>query len=472
VKELYVDGKWIKSSDLGSFDVLNPFDGSLVSKVYSASEEDIERGIKAAKTALFSWKRSLPKVRSRILRSFYESIIRDKDIIAALVVQEQGKVWSEALAEVDYAASFVEWFAEEAKRIYGEIIPKVRDDQNILTFRCPVGVVAAITPWNFPVAMVTRKISPAIAAGCTVVLKPSEETPLSALYLAKLLQESGLPEGVLNVLCGDPERIGSAMLRSPDVDMVTFTGSTEVGKAIYSECAKTVKRIGLELGGNAPFIAFEDCDIELAVDGLISSKLRSGGQSCICVNRVFVHESIFDIFISAIVERLKLIRVGNGMDKSMHLGPLINEKSKQKITDLVNNAVKNGASIIYQSDIGGLSGNFYPPTLVSNPGINSSIFTDEIFGPVISVFKFNNTEEVVRYANNTRYGLAGYVYTKNQNLINFMISELECGMVGINTTSISTEFTSFGGVKESGIGREGGARGIDEYLEDKFVVIS
>ena len=471
MQKLYIDGKWVDALSGKFFDVLNPANNDVVDTVSYASAEDAALAVEVAQKAFATWKEVTQKEKARILRKFYELILERREELARIIVIEQGKAMTEARSEVDYAASFVEWFAEEAKRTYGDIVPSQKSNQLLFSFKEPVGVVAAITPWNFPAAMITRKIAPAIAAGCTVIVKPSEETPLTAFYLAKLFEEAGLPRGVLNVICGDAKEIGRVLTTHFHVKMLTFTGSTQVGKILMAQCSNTVKKVALELGGNAPFIVFDDANIALAVSGVVASKLRSGGQSCICVNRIFVHEKIFDSFAKAVVEEFKKIKVGNGLDQSINLGPLINKAATDKISRLIENATNNGSTILYQGQVENTTGCFCAPTIISHYSDDVSMFNEEIFGPVISLFKFSAEEDVIKRANSTKYGLASYFYTEDRKRIWRVARALEYGMVGINDVALSTEATSFGGVKESGLGREGGKSGILEYLEDKFVAV-
>lgn len=472
MQQLYINGEWVDSNSKTTFDVFNPATGELVKSVAYAGLEDTDKAINAADEAFYKWRKVLPKERSKILRKFYDLMMNKREELARLIVVEQGKTIHDARSEVDYAASFIEWFAEEAKRIYGDLVPSNKNGQTLLNYKEPIGVVAAITPWNFPAAMITRKIAPAIAAGCTVVIKPSEETPLTAFYIAKLLEDSGLPRGVLNVICGDTSEIGNALTSSNKVRMLTFTGSTIVGKMLYSKSSNTVKKVTLELGGNAPFIVFDDANIELAVKGLMASKLRNGGQSCICVNRIFVHADIIGSFSDAIVHEFKKIKVGNGLDETVNLGALINNKANIKIQKIIDDALAKGAKILFKANIKGLNDSFCMPTVILNQKDDSLLFESEIFGPVVSIFEFRDETDVIRRANNTKYGLASYVYTEDRKRINRIIETLEYGMIGINEVAISNEMTSFGGIKESGIGREGGKYGILEYLEDKFVAIN
>ncbi len=471
INKCFIGGKWLNSENGKTIPVYNPSTDEILGYVPYCSSKETKLAIEAAQKAFSKWKKTTGKERSKILRKLYELVILNKEELAKMMVMEQGKSIHEARTEIDYTASFFEWFSEEAKRIYGDIVPSINQDQRLFTFKEPVGVVAAITPWNFPSAMIARKIAPALAAGCTIIVKPSEETPYSALLLAQLAQEAGLPEGVLNIIFGDANAIGDTLTSSNEVRMLTFTGSTDIGKMLMEKCSKTVKKVTLELGGNAPFIVFADANLEEAVAGLLSSKMRNAGQSCICVNRVFIHSKIFDEFCGLIKAEVSQIKVGNGLDEKVNLGPLINEKAVNKINVMVDDALKNGGKILYQAQIERPTSCFYAPTIIKNKSDDVLLAREEIFGPVISLYKFDIEEEVIRKANSTNYGLASYFYTQDIGKIWRIKEQLEYGMIAINDVSISSEVASFGGVKESGIGREGGKSGILEYLEDKFVVI-
>ncbi len=458
-----------------TFTVHNPADMSVVAEVPYADDQDTMLAIQAAENAFPQWSAMLPKERSKILRKMHELMLTRKESLARILVSEQGKAISEARAEIDYSASFLEWFAEEGKRVYGDIVPSVKPGQKLFTFKQPIGVVGAITPWNFPVAMIIRKLASALAAGCVMVLKPSEETPLSAIAISAIALEAGLPAGVLNIVFGDAIKIGQALTSSDSVRMLTFTGSTRVGKLLMQECANTVKKVSLELGGNAPFIVFEDADIEKAVMGLIASKLRNGGQSCICANRIYLHQQIQKEFIQKLKLEFAKIKVGDGLDETVRLGPLINKQAVEKIEGLIKDSLAKGSEIIYQASIDEQkkqSNCFVAPQILVNTSLDTEIEKTEIFGPVVSIFVFADEDEVIKRANATNYGLASYVFTKDMHRIWRVSEQLEYGMVAINDVALSTEMTSFGGIKESGIGREGGKLGIHEYLEDKFIAIA
>jgi succinate-semialdehyde dehydrogenase / glutarate-semialdehyde dehydrogenase len=473
--KLFINNCWVDSISGKTFTVHNPADMSVVAEVPYADDQDTMLAIQAAENAFPQWSAMLPKERSKILRKMHELMLTRKESLARMLVSEQGKAISEARAEIDYSASFLEWFAEEGKRVYGDIVPSVKPGQKLFTFKQPIGVVGAITPWNFPVAMIIRKLASALAAGCVMVLKPSEETPLSAIAISAIALEAGLPAGVLNIVFGDAIKIGQALTSSDSVRMLTFTGSTRVGKLLMQECAKTVKKVSLELGGNAPFIVFEDADIEKAVMGLIASKLRNGGQSCICANRIYLHQQIQKEFIQKLKLEFAKIKVGDGLDETVRLGPLINKQAVEKIEGLIKASLAKGSEIIYQASIDEQkkqSNCFVAPQILVNTSLDTEIEKTEIFGPVVSIFVFADEDEVIKRANATNYGLASYVFTKDMHRIWRVSEQLEYGMVAINDVALSTEMTSFGGIKESGIGREGGKLGIHEYLEDKFIAIA
>lgn len=468
-----INGKWVDSATT-RYQVINPSNMSLVSEVAKLGAEHAHLAVEAAHTAFGKWRNTTGKERSQLMRELARLMHQHREMIAKIMVMENGKAWSEAIGEVDYAISFVEWFSEEAKRIYGEVVPSIKRGQRLFTTSEPIGVVGAIAPWNFPLAMITRKLAPALASGCTIVIKPSEETPLTAYYLGKLCMEAGIPAGVVNIISGDAPAIGEVLTSSPLVSMFTFTGSTKVGKMLAARCADTVKKVALELGGNAPFIVFESADLTKAADGLIASKLRNGGQSCICANRIFVQKSIIQDFNRIVVDKLSNLTIGNGLDPKNMLGPVINIAAADKIESLVENAKKSGASILYSADVSEQkkqSQCFVAPSLVYNHAKDSRIETTEIFGPVISMFDFMDETEVLKRTNKTRYGLASYFYSENKDQIWRVAEALEYGMVGINDVAISSEMACFGGVKESGLGREGGRQGIMEYLEHKYIVM-
>jgi succinate-semialdehyde dehydrogenase/glutarate-semialdehyde dehydrogenase len=473
-KKCFINGKWIDAISKKTFPIFNPANMQEIGQLPLMNGDDTKLAIQAAKIALEKWKATTGKERAKILRKLFDLMLRDKEKLARILTTEQGKSIAEARNEIEYAANFVEWFAEEAKRIYGDIVPSIKNGQRLMTVRQPIGVVAAITPWNFPIAMITRKIAPALAAGCTIVLKPSEETPYSALAIAELAVEAGIPDGVLNIVCGDASAIGAILTSSNDVRLLTFTGSTRVGKMLMEKCAATVKKVALELGGNSPFIVFEDANLDKAVAGLVASKLRGGGQSCTSANRIYLHEPIADNFLEKLKTEFSKIKIGNGLNEDTNLGPLINKMATDKIDHLISDSIKNGSTDLYSANIESLkkeSNCYMSPKIILHKAENLEIEKTEIFGPIVSAFTFKTEEEVLQRANNTSYGLASYFYTENKDRIWRMSESLEYGLVGVNDVALASEVASFGGIKESGIGREGGRHGILEFLEEKFVVM-
>jgi succinate-semialdehyde dehydrogenase/glutarate-semialdehyde dehydrogenase len=464
----YIGGKWCDSDSGSVVNIFDPSNDEVIATIPDMGATETKRAIDAASKAFKIWKMVLPKDKASILRRWYDLMILNQQDLVNILVAENGKPLKDALGEFKYAASFVEWFAEEAKRIYGDIYPVDRTHHRYLGVKEPFGVVAAITPWNFPYAMITRKAPPAIAAGCTIVLKPSEETPLCALALAKLAEEASMPEGVLNIVTGYPQAIGKEMTENNIVKKLSFTGSTQIGKLLYKECADSVKKLSLELGGNAPFIVFDDANIDLAVDGLMAVKTRNTGQACTSANRVFVHKNIVRIFADKLVKKISELKVGNGFDSNSDQGPLINKKSVEKVTRLVEDAVKNGAKILYQSEPLISKGYFYPVTVISVPNVELEICREEIFGPVIALYEFTSDDEVIEKANSTNYGLASYFYTSDKSRVWSVADKLEFGMVGINESMISNEVIPFGGVKHSGFGIEGSKHALDEFLKLKY----
>jgi len=466
----FVNGHWVDAISGSRFGVSNPADGEVFATVPDMSSSDAATAIEAAQNVFPSWKATLASDRALLLKRWHSLILDNQEDLALLMTLEQGKPLSEARGEVAYAASFVEWFAEEARRVNGDVIPQHASDHRILTFREPVGVVAAITPWNFPSAMITRKVAPALAVGCTVVVKPSELTPLSALALARLAEDAGFPPGVLNVItASDPEPVGNEIVRSTTVKKISFTGSTRVGKILLKGSAETVKRVSLELGGNAPFIVFDDADLERAVDGVLASKYRNAGQTCVCANRIFVQEGIIEAFSDLLIKKVEALRVGPGEDDKSVIGPLINMEAVQKIERLMNHALQNGARIRTGGGRHSLGRTFFQPTVLSDVEDEMEISREEIFGPIAGITRFETEEEVLVRANNTPFGLAAYFYTNDSKRIWRVSEGLQYGMVGVNTGLMSTPVAPFGGVKESGLGREGSIYGIDEYLETKYV---
>lgn len=466
-----IGGVWCSADDNSSFAVTNPADDSVITRVPRLQTVETGRAIAAAEKALPAWRAKTAKERAQIMRRWYELMLAHQDDLASILTHEQGKSLAEARGEVLYGAAFIEWFGEEAKRIYGDVIPGFSADRRLLVFKQGIGVVAAITPWNFPIAMITRKVGPALAAGCTVVVKPASETPLSALALAALAEEAGVPAGVINVVTGPAGVIGPVLTHSPVVRKLSFTGSTDIGKRLMAESAGTLKKLSLELGGNAPFIVFEDADLDAAVRGAMLSKFRNSGQTCVCANRFLVQDSIYNAFIEKFAAAVAGLKVGAGWEQDVTQGPLINEAALTRVQGLLSDLKGQGASIVcggHPHEKGGL---FFQPTIVRDIKNDSELAQSELFGPIAPVIRFKDEAEAIRMANDTEFGLASYFYSQNINRI-FRVSEaLEYGMVGVNEGIISTEVAPFGGVKSSGLGREGSKYGIDEYLEIKYVCI-
>lgn len=465
----FIDGYWKVASDT-TYPVTNPATGAVICRVTDHGLAETRAAILAAEKALPQWRERTVKERSRILRRWYELIQENRGDLARLLTAEQGKVLEEARGEIDYGASYIEWYSEEAKRIYGDMIAPPSADKRILVMKQAVGVVAAITPWNFPNAMIARKVAPALAAGCTVVSKPAEDTPLSCLALAYLGVKAGIPDGVFNVVCGlDSRTIGQELTSNPVVRKVTFTGSTPVGKLLLAQSASTVKKVSMELGGNAPLIVFDDADLDLAIRGAMVSKFRNAGQTCVCSNRLFVQEGIYDAFMERLVQEVDKLVVGNGMEEGSNLGPLVHEKAVAGVHDKVTDAVAAGAKIITGGDVSKRGPSFYQPTILADVTPSMRLFNEEIFGPVAPVFKFSSEEEALILANADESGLAVYCYTRDMARCFRMAEKLEYGMVGMNDGAISNEMAPFGGIKESGLGREGSRYGLDDYLELKYV---
>ncbi|MBN9478094.1 MAG: succinate-semialdehyde dehydrogenase (NADP(+)) [Bordetella sp. SCN 67-23] len=472
--QAYIGGAWVDARDGATFAVDNPADGRTLARVADLDGSQAEEAIAAAQAAFGPWRARTAKDRAAILRRWFELILAHADDLAALMTLEQGKPLAEAKGEVAYAASFVEWFAEQGKRIAGDTLAPVAAGTRMLVLREPIGVCAAITPWNFPLAMITRKAGPALAAGCTMVLKPAEQTPLSALALAELAHRAGLPAGVLNIVTADSERsiaAGKALCASPVVRKLTFTGSTPVGRILMQQSAPTIKKLSLELGGLAPFIVFEDADLDAAVDGAIASKYRNAGQTCVCTNRFYVHDSIYDAFVRKLAERTGGLKVGSGFDAGVAQGPLIDEAAIAKVDQHVQDAVAKGARILAGGKRHALGGRFYEPTVLADVSEDMLCMREETFGPVAPVVRFRDEADVIRLANDTEFGLASYFYSRDIGRIFRVAEALEYGMVGVNTGLISNEVAPFGGVKQSGLGREGSVYGIDDYLEMKYVCL-
>lgn len=466
----YINGQWIAAEDNKTFSVKNPFNNSHLASVSDVSQAQISHAITCAENAMKTWKAKSATERSIILKKWYQLQIENADDLAIILTSEQGKPLTEAKGEINYGAAYVEWFAEEAKRAYGDIIPGHQQDKRILVLKQPVGVVGTITPWNFPNAMIARKVAPALAVGCTVVIKPSEITPLSALALAELAHEAGIPPGVLNVITSNnAEMVGDEFTTNSIVKKISFTGSTRVGKILMRKSANNLTKLSLELGGNAPFIVFEDADLDDAVFGAIAAKFRNTGQTCICANRIFVHETIHDAFVKRFTTEVQKLKTGNGLFPETQIGPLINEKAVKKVTAIVNDALQKGAKLITGGKSGNDGENFFDTTVITNINTSMKLMKEEIFGPVAPIIKFNTDDEVLKMANNTEYGLASYFYGNNLKRVWKVAEALEYGMVGINTGMISTPVAPFGGIKESGIGREGSKYGMDDYMTLKYI---
>ncbi|WP_368900103.1 NAD-dependent succinate-semialdehyde dehydrogenase [Mixta calida] len=464
-----IDGQWKTLNE--TFDVLNPATGEVIAQVAKGGKKETEQAIAAAEKAFPAWRALTAKQRSEILYRWYQLIIENKRWLGELMTAEQGKPLKEAEGEVEYAASFIQWFAEQAKRINGEIIPPAKTGARILATREPIGVVAAITPWNFPMAMLTRKLGPALAAGCTGIIKPANNTPLSAFALLALAKKAGVPDGVLNGVAGDTHAISDAIMASGAVRKISFTGSTAVGKTLMRNAAETMKKISMELGGNAPYIVFEDADIDAAVKGAIANKFRNAGQVCVSVNRFFIHEAVYDRFVNQLADEVNKLKVGNGMDEGVVVGPLINAAAVEKVEEHVKDAQAKGGRIVAGGARHTLGGNFWQPTVIADASEEMKLAREETFGPVAACFRFASEEEVIQRANATEYGLAAYFYTQNLQRVFRVSAALESGMIGINECAVSTELAPFGGVKESGLGREGSVLGIEEYLEVKALHI-
>ena len=468
-QQCYINGQWINANNKKTITVENPVDQTVLGVVPNVGIEETRTAIHVANEAWSGWRTKTAKERSIILRRWYELILQHGNDLAYLMTLEQGKPLAEARTEIQYGASFIEWFAEEAKRAYGDVIPATVANQHIITLKQPVGVVAAITPWNFPNAMITRKCAPALAAGCTVIVKPATETPFSALALAVLAEEAGIPAGVFNVITGKANVIGTELTTNPIVRKLSFTGSTKIGKLLMQQCASTVKKISLELGGNAPFIVFNDADIDAAVAGAIAAKFRNAGQTCVCANRLLIQDDIYEAFTEKLIMAVAKLRIGNGLQEDTQLGPLINQAAVTKVEQHIADACAKGASIAYGGKPSTLGGTFFEPTVLTHVTADMLVATEETFGPLAPVFRFKTVEEAISMANATEFGLAGYFYSRDIQRIWQIAEALECGIVGINTGIISNEVAPFGGIKESGIGREGSKYGLEEYMEIKYL---
>ena len=470
-QKCYVDGRWIDSSDGKTIAVTNPSTGETIGTVPALTREDVSATIAAAEKAGRAWAARSAKERGLVLRRWFDLCMQNQEELARILTAEQGKPLAEARAEIAYGSAFIEWFSEEAKRIDGDVIPAATSDRRILVLKQPVGVVAAITPWNFPNAMITRKAAAALAAGCTIVVKPASATPFSALALAELGARAGLPKGALNVVTGAASVVGNELTDNPTVRKLSFTGSTEVGKLLLERCAKTVKKVSMELGGNAPFIVFDDADLDKAVAGVLASKFRNTGQTCVCANRVFVQDGVYDDFAQRLKREVEAMRVGDGFEEGVTLGPLIDDQAVAKVNEHIENAVNGGAKVLAGGKPHERGGNFVEPTILTEVATDALLMREETFGPVAPLIRFNTEEEVVAHANDTPFGLASYIYTRDLSR-SWRVSEaLEFGIVGLNEGIISSEVAPFGGVKESGMGREGSKYGIEEYVEIKYVCV-
>ncbi|HCY86820.1 MAG TPA: succinate-semialdehyde dehydrogenase (NADP(+)) [Desulfobacteraceae bacterium] len=465
----YINGQWVDSDTGAFFDVDNPATGKIIARVARCGANETQRAVEAARAAFDSW-RKLPAVqRADLLYKWYDLVMANLDDLALLLTTEQGKPLAEATGEIRYGAGYIRWFAEEARRIYGDTIPQPSNDKRLVCIKQPVGVVACITPWNFPNAMLTRKIAPALAAGCTVVCKPAGYTPLSALALAELADQAGIPAGVINVVAGDTRPIGDTLTSSPLVRKLTFTGSTQVGKTLIKACADTVKKTSMELGGNAPFIVFDDADLDAAVAGAVISKYRNAGQTCVCTNRLLVQSGVYDVFVEKLTNAVKAMKMGPGTEEGVAVGPLITADALADIDGFVRDAVAKGAEVALGGAPSEMGPRFYEPTILTRVTPKMRVFREEIFGPVAPVFKFDTEEEAIKMANDTEFGLAGYFYARDIGRVWRVAEELEYGIVGINEGIISNETAPFGGIKESGNGREGSKYGLDDYLEVKYL---
>jgi succinate-semialdehyde dehydrogenase/glutarate-semialdehyde dehydrogenase len=471
-EQAYVDGVWADADGGQTITVTNPATGAVIGSVPRMGTAETRRAIEAADRALPAWRALTAKDRAIRLRRWFELMMENQEDLARLMTLEQGKPLVESRGEIAYAASFIEWFAEEGKRVYGDIIPGHQPDKRVLVLKQPIGVTAAITPWNFPSAMITRKAGPALAAGCTMVLKPASQTPFSALALAELAERAGIPKGVLSVVTGSAGEVGGELTGNPIVRKLTFTGSTEIGSQLMAQCARDIKKVSLELGGNAPFIVFDDADLDAAVDGALMSKYRNNGQTCVCANRLYVQDGVYDAFVAKLQAAVAKLRVGNGMDEGVTVGPMIDAKAIAKVEEHIADAVSKGARVVAGGKPHERGGLFFQPTILVDVPDNAAVAKEETFGPLAPLFRFTQDDDVVRRANDTEFGLAAYFYTRDLSRV-FRVGEaLEYGIVGVNTGIISSEAAPFGGVKASGVGREGSKYGIDDYVEIKYMCLS
>ena len=466
-----IDGKWVEADSGRSLTVRNPATGEAIGTVPALGAAETRRAIEAANRALPGWRAMLAKERAAVLRRLFDLMMENQEDLAIILTAEQGKPLAEARGEIAYAASFIEWYAEEGKRIYGETIPQTQRGRRIMVLRQPIGVFAAITPWNFPTAMITRKAGPGWAAGCTGVMRPASQTPFSALALGVLAERAGLPPGVCNVITGPSGETGAELTSNPIVRKLTFTGSTEVGATLLAQIAPTIKKASMELGGNAPFIVFDDADLDAAVQGAMASKYRNAGQTCVCANRILVQDGVYDAFAEKLRAAVAGLKVGNGMEEGVTQGPLIDGRAVEKVQAHISDAVSRGAKLVLGGKPHALGGNFFEPTVLADVPVSAEIWREETFGPVAPLFRFSTEEEAIRMANDTEYGLAAYFYARDVGRIFRVTEALQYGIVGVNEGIISTEVAPFGGVKSSGLGREGGRHGIEDYLETKYVAL-
>jgi succinate-semialdehyde dehydrogenase/glutarate-semialdehyde dehydrogenase len=470
-QQCYIDGSWCDADSHTTIDVVDPANGNVIGTIPKMGAAETRRAIAAADAALAAWRSKVAKERSVILRKWFDLMLANQDDLALLMTTEQGKPLAEAKGEIAYAASFIEWFAEEAKRTYGDVIPQHQADKRLVVIKQAVGVCGLITPWNFPAAMITRKAAPALAAGCTVVIKPATQTPYSAFALAELAERAGVPKGVINVVSGSAAEIGAELTSNPTVRKISFTGSTEIGSLLMKQSAASIKKVSLELGGNAPFLVFDDADLDAAVDGAMASKYRNAGQTCVCANRILVQDSVYDAFAKKLTAKVAALTVGRGTDEGVIIGPLIDDKAVAKVQEHIEDAVSKGAKVTVGGKPHKLGGLFFEPTVLTGVDTSMKVTKEETFGPVAPLFRFNTEEEGIAMANDTEFGLAAYFYARDMGRIWRVGEGIETGIVGVNTGIISNEVAPFGGVKQSGIGREGSHYGIDEYLEVKYLCI-
>ena len=471
----YIDGAWCEADSGKRFDVDNPADGSVVGSVPTCGAAETKRAIEAANAALPAWRALTAKQRAGLLRKWFELMLTHADDLALILTTEQGKPLAEAKGEILYGASFIEWFAEEGKRVYGDVIPPHMPDKRLIVLKQPIGVCAAITPWNFPNAMITRKAGPALAAGCTIVLKPAEQTPYSALAMVELAHRAGIPKGVFNIVTGDAQssiEIGKELCANPIVRKLSFTGSTEVGRILMRQCADTIKKLSLELGGNAPFLVFDDADLDVAADALMMCKFRNAGQTCVTANRIYVQAGVYDAFAEKFRSRLGTLHVGRGTDTGVNVGPLIDEQGLFKVESHVTDALAKGAKLLFGGKRHALGGRFFEPTLLTDVPMNAKVSKEETFGPIAPLIKFNTEADAIALANDSEFGLASYFFARDVGRVFRVAEALESGMVAINTGILSNEVAPFGGVKQSGLGREGSKYGIEDYLEIKYLCLN